>query len=288
MFDHIPGFFSAEKFICYQSGISDNSGIDVWVNEANDFAVLSEITEVDYSNYIPRGDQNYLVKLTNLHKQAENRYTKIKHYFDKNDISVLEVGAAEGAFLKVVRDEFESMELIAIEPDKNTLDERRKIADISDFDSIDEFNKTNKKVDRVVLFHVLEHILEPEKFILSMSDILKNDGLLIVEVPALTDPLLSLYKSDAYSKFYFQSQHPFVYSAASVKRMFEFCGYNTVEVIPFQRYGISNHLAWLSSGNPGGNAQFAEIFAGSEESYKESLEKSGFTDSVIWVGRKNV
>jgi len=96
--------------------------------------------------------------------------------------------------------------------------------------------------------------------------------------------LLSLYGSTAYRDFYFQRQHPFVYSAASLRRVLGHEGY-TAEMIPYQRYGLENHLGWLTAGKPGGNAQFRALFAGGEAGYTAAPEGRGRTDTVFAVAR---
>ena len=62
-------------------------------------------------------------------------------------------------------------------------------------------------------------------------------------------------------------------------------GFQTAELINYQRYGLENHLNWLSQGRPGGNDVFQELFSELEVAYIETLERHGKTDTVIWVGK---
>ena len=105
---------------------------------------------------------------------------------------------------------------------------------------------------------------------------------MIIEVPSLDDPLSSLYKSPAHRDFYFQKQHPYVYSAKSLRRVLEHHGFR-VEIVPYQRYGLENHLQWLSAGKPGGNAEFARTFQSCDAAYRAALEASGLTDTVFAI-----
>ena len=86
-------------------------------------------------------------------------------------------------------------------------------------------------------------------------------------MPSLEDPLLSLYASKAYSKFYFQKQHPYIYSSRSLRKLIEYYGGKVEKVIPYQRYGLENHLTWLAQGRPGGEAQLAALLENCEASY---------------------
>jgi hypothetical protein len=64
-------------------------------------------------------------------------------------------------------------------------------------------------------------------------------------------------------------------------------GFQTDELIPYQRYGLENHLNWLTQGRPGGNEIFRALFKGVENAYMASLEKSEKTDTIIWAGKVN-
>lgn len=98
--------------------------------------------------------------------------------------------------------------------------------------------------------------------------------------------LCSLYHCLQYKKFYFQAQHPYVYSARSVTRIMEYNGFKTLAIIAYQRYGIENHLNCLVNGCPGGNVTYRTMFNKTNEVYILELECSRKTDSVIWIGRK--
>ena len=134
--------------------------------------------------------------------------------------------------------------------------------------------------------HVLEHIIDPSAYLSIIGQLLsKNDSLVIIEVPSLFDPLLSVYGCESYKMFYFQSQHPYIYSNTSIVRLMERNGFVTKEVINYQRYGIENHLNWLVKDSPGGSEIFRNIFSKTNERYLTELEDFGKTDTVIWVGK---
>jgi hypothetical protein len=105
----------------------------------------------------------------------------------------------------------------------------------------------------------------------------------VIEVPSLRDPLLSLYDCEAYRRFYFQRQHPYVYSARSLSRLLDHVGYSIEEAIDHQRYGLENHLHWLAASEPGGSELARSVLGACESDYLADLERSGQTDSVIVV-----
>ena len=152
---------------------------------------------------------------------------------------------------------------------------------------MEQLFESRRNYDFICLFHVLEHIIYPSELFEKIKKMMIDSSLLIIEVPSLFDPLISLYHSEAYSEFYFQSQHPYVYSQSSLPRLLEYNGFRTVELISHQRYGLENHLNWLFQGRPGGNELLQELFKGLEADYIQTLEQHGKTDTVIWVGKKS-
>jgi 2-polyprenyl-3-methyl-5-hydroxy-6-metoxy-1,4-benzoquinol methylase len=227
------------------------------------------------------GLSSYKKKLNHV----QHRLNKIKHLLQNEQHSLLEIGASEGAFLQAVKRSFPRMHVTAVDQDQNTLSLRSKNAD-ENYDDLDELIYENKKYDVICFFHVLEHILSPADFLASVNTLMQDESLLIVEVPSLYDPLLSLYKSEVFARYYFQSQHPYIYSQASLQRLLEYNGFQTLELLNYQRYGLENHLNWLANSQPGGNELFHDLFQGFEADYKAILERCGKTDTVIWVGQK--
>lgn len=279
----IPKPFDVDDFEVLQNGVYDEESSVVYINHQRDFSFIHPVPEVDYFDYQPRFKK---LNLGDYRKQLmviERRLEKIKNYL-KNCRSLLEIGAGNGAFLELVRKNYQSIELSSMDKDKSTED-RRKIFAAHDYDDFDSILKNEKKYDLVCLFHVLEHIISPEIFLGSLKKMMHQESLLIIEVPSLFDPLISIFRNQSYLKFYFQSQHPFVYSQGSLPRLLEMNGLRTIEVINYQRYGLENHFNWLTAGKPGGNDKFKDIFGELDGSYIEKLEKSGKTDTVICVGK---
>ena len=132
---------------------------------------------------------------------------------------------------------------------------------------------------------MFEHILEPASFLKMIAACLSDNDRVVIEVPSLMDPLLVLYDSDAYGKFYFQSQHPYIYGPASLIRVLEHNGCEVVETIAQQRYGFDNHLNWLMTGKPGGSQKLREVFAGLDDDYRSTVIDNGYSDTFFVIAR---
>jgi len=247
----LPAPFRVESFSLLKHGIFDDSAIDVFANTEHDFAVLSPPPVVDYRDYKPRHQTLGLSNYKKSRGVIEARFAKIRSVFLGTD-SMLEIGAADGAFLECLHMHHPDMRLAAIEPDESTEGARNGIAGLGQFASLDAAAAAGIMVDVICLFHVFEHLTDPASWLRIAKQLLAPGGRIVIEVPSLDDPLLSLFNSRAYRDFYFQKQHPFVYSSASLRRVLEHNGF-AVETMPYQRYGLENHLTWLAEGRPGGS-----------------------------------
>jgi SAM-dependent methyltransferase len=247
------------------------------------YPVMDDETEKEfYKNYGKHAIARGVVQTINpeeLHRKgrvpAEKRLEKIGKYFE--GISrVLEVGASTGAFLELI----DGRERYGIEPAD---DHRRYLsrfckatyADISGIPSQERF-------DLICMFHVFEHIKTPLPFLEACARHLNPGGCLIIEVPYVEDPLLTLYECAPFKDFYFQPMHPYVYSKKSLEYVFMKASLKPQEFIFYQRYGLDNHLAWLVRGKSGGDSQFSSLFA-DDEIYKQKMEKIEKTDTIFCI-----
>lgn len=275
-----PPPFDSDDYTCLRKGIYDDDTIEVYVNAAGDFAYLSPIPATDYRSYEPRVQKLHLQAYKKDNDVAARRYEKLEKMIGQAG-SFLEVGAGNAGFLAYIHERRPVLELACIEPDENTRRERAVHTWLRQFE---DFQSTPAgRFDLVGLFHVLEHVLEPAPFLRSCAALLSPHGRLLIEVPSLTDPLLDLYRLKSYKEFFFQRQHPFYYSGTSLERLLKDLGFTVDAMIKHQRYGIENHLNWLQTGQPGGNAEFREIFRGADDAYRRSLEASGRCDAVIAI-----
>ena len=276
----MPEPLNKDTYHLFRRGIADDGDIEVRVNAQGDFAYLYPQPSVDYSSYVSRVKKLGLNSYKNNNKLLGERLAKIKPIMQEAR-SLMEIGAADASFLKCVRTEFPEIELFAVEPDQNTRAKYDLLTWLTGFEDIHRAVQAGCRVDRVGLFHVFEHLPSPAEMLQAIQSVLSDQGSLIVEVPCLLDPLLSVYQTDAYEQFYFQRQHPYVYSAASLTRVIEAQGFTVTQVIPSQRYGLENHMQWLCAGRPGGNLEFATLFSGVESEYRSAIEASGKTDTIF-------
>ena len=281
----LPRPFDGEKFTRLRVGIYDDPEVEVYVNALRDFAFLSPCTDTNYHRYIPRVEKLDLRAYKKKNSVIARRYEKLTALFPNVD-SVLDIGAANGEFLNHIYDRHEGLTLACIEPDQASKPSRDQSDWLTQYD--DFAAAPRGRFDLVCFFHVLEHIIDPAPFLSNCAELLSAGGRLIIEVPSMDDPLLSLYRISAYENFFFQKQHPYSYTAASLGRLLRHHGFEIERMIPHQRYGIENHLNWLCRGAPGGDDLFRQVFGGANSPYVKSLEDSGHADAVIAIARPKI
>jgi len=284
---YIPEPFKTDKFKLLQEGIYENPEVNVYINTQKDFAFISPRPVVDYRVYLPRVRKLNHVKYKKQRSVYMERYLRIRSFIN-NISNLLEIGAGDGSFLRIIKENHPTVSLSSVETDISTLSQREEIENLKNHESLEDICEYNNKYDAICMFHVLEHIIDPSAYLSMISRLLiKNDSVVIVEVPSLFDPLLSIYGCEYYKNYYFQSQHPYIYSNTSIIRLMESNGFVTKKVINYQRYGIENHLNWLTNNSPGSSELFRNIFNKTNKSYLAELEDFGKTDTVIWIGGLN-
>lgn len=278
----LPAPYREAEFTLHRCGIFDDPSTAVYVDTERTFAALHPRPVVDYAHYVPRQAKLGLTAYKAKQDVISRRFTKIADLFPDSG-TVLEVGAADGAFLAKLLQERPGLGCVAVEPDRDTAAARAALPLLDDHPDLSAARRAGQEANVICLFHVFEHIAEPQSFIEALRGVLAPGGRIVIEVPSLDDPLLSLYRSDAYDAFYFQRQHPFVYSGRSLARVLNANGLRVREIRPYQRYSLENHLAWLVHEKSGGDASLTEIFSGVEAQYRVALESAGLTDTVFAV-----
>jgi SAM-dependent methyltransferase len=283
----LPVPFRSDRFHLLREGVHDCDETAVFINEVGDFAFLAPLPEVDYRQYKTRKEALGLTSYQPGVAAARASLAKFRRPVE-TAASLLEIGSGDAPFLTAVREVFPGLALASIEVDETTKAFRDRISGLEQYASFDGPIQGARTFDCVVLLHVLEHILDPAAFLGLIRAVTAPGGSVVIEVPSMRDPLLGCLAPDgvpAYRKFFFQLQHPYVYTPESLVRLLEANGFAVREVLPHQRYGLENHLTWLAEGRPGGNPRLAGMFAGCDQAYRADLERSGNADSVIVVAQ---
>lgn len=219
-------------------------------------------------------------------KSNHNQYKRRLHFF-KDFISprkrVLEIGCSSGFMLLPLKEK--GLEVVGIEPSMGFTGFLRKQG-VLVYDSLEAMSSGyEKKFDLVLHFFVLEHLRDPVEFLRNALDFVAPGGTMVFEVPSRSDPLISIYNIPAFHRFYWSVAHNYYFNRKSLeyvlRRVAEDCGI-TFEIIPEQRYDLSNHITWALEGKPGGQGKYSSFFTPAlERVYLESMIKTGHCDTFI-------
>lgn len=199
---------------------------------------------------------------------------------------ILDIGAGYGFFVNDLYN-VGYKNIIGIE----ISDERRKLAleygtvPVVDYD-INNPDRDIGKFDVITLFHVLEHLSNPIKFLKKLKTFLSPGGLLICETPNVGELLIK--ECSPYNDFYWIRAHLNYFSDKTLTDCFRQAGFEKVEICFEQRYGLLNLCNWLTTGKPQIERPVFEIndvYKPVEKFYRNYLEESGISDAIVAVAR---
>ena len=106
----------------------------------------------------------------------------------------------------------------------------------------------------------------------------------MIVVPNVDDVLLSTYDIPKFNNFYFTPAHQFYYSKDTLGRLFTKAGLPKYEILPKQRYDLSNHMHWMMAGRPGGMGKYDDIFGDRlKRAYADDLVARFLCDTLFAV-----
>lgn len=190
--------------------------------------------------------------------------------------TVLDFGCGAGGFLHEIQKYAETAE--GVELDRH-INKAINAEGIKCYPNIANINGT---YDVITLFHVVEHLVNPNEILNQLKKYLNPGGVIIIEVPNADDALLTLYKSNKFADFTYWSCHVYLYNNHTLQRLVEQAGYKVKLLKQIQRYSLSNHLYWLSHGKPGGHNHFGLIDnVILDKEYENALAAMGKCDTLM-------
>tara|TARA_B100000925_G_C21966076_1_gene455636 strand:+ start:292 stop:1353 length:1062 start_codon:yes stop_codon:yes gene_type:complete len=175
-----------------------------------------------YDNHNPE----YLFNHQNFRSKTVYKFVES---FLKSSDNILEIGCGCGGIIN--RFHINGYNSIGLDYNEEYLNYgRQKGLDLR-HGSIEVLNE-NDKFDLIILSHVLEHIVDPKKFMREVSNFLTEDGLIYIEVPS-NESLDEAYNSDWL--MYFQNAHTIHFNTQSFKNFCNISNFNILKSDHFLR-----------------------------------------------------
>jgi cyclopropane fatty-acyl-phospholipid synthase-like methyltransferase len=195
--------FNVEKFklnINYymQSGLS-----------SLDFAVDPELL---FSHYLFKSGVNIP-----YHKHCKSMFSFIEDYVTiKNGTKIVDIGGNDGTLLDAFRGQTDkNLDMLNIDPSKNLTEicRNRGIPTINNFFTLELSNTIDGKFDIVTSTNVFQHLKDINSFVRGVFNILKDDGVWILEFPYWIHDM----KTNQFDQIY--HEHMYYHSIKPIKLM---------------------------------------------------------------------
>ncbi|MGY5845957.1 class I SAM-dependent methyltransferase [Salegentibacter sp. HM20] len=259
-----------------------------------EFQLLAdEKTEVLKTEPVPENLQQYY-KSENYISHSDSRkslsdkiYGGVKKYMLQKKISwiqeyfpkakILDVGAGTGDFL--IEAKKQNFEIYGIEPGR----EARKRAEEKGLQLFEKLEMlTQDNFDVISLWHVLEHLPDPEAEILNFKRLLKQNGILVIAVPNFKS-----YDAKKYKEFwaaYDVPRHLWHFSQNGLKSLLQKNGFELLKTRPliFDAYYVS----LLSEKYKTGKTNLPVAFLNGWKSNRKAKQTSEYS-SLVYFFKKS-
>jgi SAM-dependent methyltransferase len=240
-------------------------------------------SSVDYADgTMHEREKDNSEELNDPTSDVSRRVEQVKRVLgDKPPGYVLDLGCGEGQMIEAFQKE--GLSTLGVEPGParaRALARGLKVVD--GLENISRLGVEFSDLVAVTMFHVMEHIYSPLEFLKDLYSLIPAGSHLIIETPNSQDAWLVKYECGAFQNFTYWSHHPYLYSPKALEQILSMAGFSQVRVEGAQRYGLANHLFWLSKSRPGGHDAWAEMFLPElEQSYSKDLAKLGLCDTLL-------
>jgi 2-polyprenyl-3-methyl-5-hydroxy-6-metoxy-1,4-benzoquinol methylase len=267
-----------KAFIKRPGRVRDNQDLDVLECQSCGLVFLSSFQHILEGFYENSQMHDGKVAIEDwVHQTAEDDERRFRMFRSIiTNKSILDFGCGNGGFLRRINQV--AALAVGVEPERRLQTSFQK----EQLNVYSNINEVNQSFDIITLFHVLEHIPDPEKLLKQLVNKLNAAGSIIIEVPNADDALLTLYQSSPFSHFTYWSCHLFLFNRNTLALLAKKAGLKTNYIKQLQRYPLSNHLHWLAKSAPDGHILWS--FLDSQElhgAYEKQLSSIGVCDTLL-------
>ena len=161
----------------------------------------------------------------------------VKKLTARNSGTILDIGAGTGHFLKYMKDG--GWEVSGVEVSEAAREYASKVHGLELRGTLDRTVFQEESFDAVTLWHVLEHIHEPQEYLKTIYELTKPGGLLLIAVPNVASADARNYREKWAA--YDVPRHLWHFDGNSLKTLVERNGFSLIRRIrmPFDSFYIS-------------------------------------------------
>lgn len=189
------------------------------------------------SNYISHTDQstNFFEKIYSIAKKYTlHKKTKLINQFSNNGKTLLDIGCGTGEFLVTAKKE--NWTIFGVEPNKQAREKAvsKKLNVVENLENLGQ-----QKFNVISLWHVMEHLPDLKNQIKKITNLLAEEGTLIIAVPNFKSNDAIHYKE--YWAAYDTPRHLWHFSQKAISELFKEQNFKIIKTLPmkFDSYYVS-------------------------------------------------
>lgn len=231
----------------------------------------------EFEDYISHSETNkglvnrwyHIIKRLNTNKKVT--------ILGKEKGCVLEIGSGAGFLLNKCKER--GWDTVGVEPNAKARENARASNNIELKESINEVEHKENAFDRVMMWHVLEHVADLDGLFSTINKVLKKDGKLIIAVPNSNANEIKRYKS--HWAAYDVPGHLYHFQKSSIKSIANKYGFEIEKIKPM--WFDSFYISMLSEKIKTGKNNYINAISTGLWSNLKALTINGEYSSLVYI-----
>lgn len=193
--------------------------------------------------------------------------------------TVADIGCGAGAFLDFLKGV--AKDIVAVEPSaayRRVMDEKGYHTYAYAEAAIREWGN---RINVATSFDVIEHVENPQEFLMNIFDLLTVGGQAVIGTPTETPIMRKLLGKIYEKKLLFSTQHLWVFSDKNLEMMAKNVGFVKIDFKFYQRYGLENLFGWLRDKEPCSEIVEDFITPTLNAVWKSECAEHGMSDYIV-------